>query len=193
MPTPNKGESKSDFIERCVPAVIKEGYPKDQAVAICYSIWKREKKENSFFEQRSEYNLGIYQSDDSSSLICDDKKVLILKNNNDESICNIPLLLYGDQYAYGYIELNRPYPINNWNEYSYYKEQHQFTTNDWIENGWKFPLFAYPIIKYDLFNLPKGIIYPKELKEYLVDAERYINESGDVQIEERIIGDEDGR
>ena len=44
MPVPKPGESKKDFIGRCVPIVISEGRPKDQSIAICYSIWKRNKK-----------------------------------------------------------------------------------------------------------------------------------------------------
>lgn len=40
MPTPNKDESKEKFISRCIPYVMKEGKDKDQATAMCYSIWK---------------------------------------------------------------------------------------------------------------------------------------------------------
>jgi len=42
MPSPPKeDESKSDFIKRCVPVYVSEGYPKDQAVAMCYSMWRK--------------------------------------------------------------------------------------------------------------------------------------------------------
>lgn len=41
MPVPSSKETKNDFISRCVPIVINEGRSKDQAVAICYSIWKK--------------------------------------------------------------------------------------------------------------------------------------------------------
>lgn len=37
MPIP--GESKDDFISRCIPVVIGEGKDQDQAAAICYSYW----------------------------------------------------------------------------------------------------------------------------------------------------------
>lgn len=44
---PSKNESKEDFIKRCVSAEISAGYEQDQAVAICYSIWKdRGRKKN---------------------------------------------------------------------------------------------------------------------------------------------------
>ena len=41
MPTPHKGETKKDFLERCIPMVINEGTAKDsdQAVAICSAMF----------------------------------------------------------------------------------------------------------------------------------------------------------
>ena len=46
MPKPNKGESESDFVSRCIPVVIEEGTTKDpkQAAAICHSLWSEGKK-----------------------------------------------------------------------------------------------------------------------------------------------------
>jgi len=43
MPVPKEGESRSDFISRCIPFVIHEGTTKDpkQAAAICHSIWRK--------------------------------------------------------------------------------------------------------------------------------------------------------
>jgi hypothetical protein len=48
MPTPNKKEKKKDFIDRCIPVVIKDGNAKDnkQAVAVCNSIWSEHLKES---------------------------------------------------------------------------------------------------------------------------------------------------
>jgi hypothetical protein len=37
---PSGGESQDAFISRCIPVLIKEGKPDDQAAAICYSYWK---------------------------------------------------------------------------------------------------------------------------------------------------------
>ena len=37
---PEGGESEDEFIGRCIPALITEGYEQDQAVAICYSTWQ---------------------------------------------------------------------------------------------------------------------------------------------------------
>lgn len=44
MPDPSEGETEKDFMERCVPEVVKEGKPQDQAVAICYSKWENKDK-----------------------------------------------------------------------------------------------------------------------------------------------------
>lgn len=48
MPYPKEGESKSDYISRCIPYVMKEGTAKDnkQAAAICYSMWEKNKNES---------------------------------------------------------------------------------------------------------------------------------------------------
>ena len=43
MPTPKANEKKKDFMYRCVPEVIKEGYKSEQAIAIC----------SKYFENRS--------------------------------------------------------------------------------------------------------------------------------------------
>jgi len=45
MPKPQPDEKESDFINRCIPFVIKEGTAKDeiQAAAICYNLWKQHK------------------------------------------------------------------------------------------------------------------------------------------------------
>lgn len=41
MPTPNPGESRADFVDRCIPIVIDEGTAEDgaQAAAICHSMF----------------------------------------------------------------------------------------------------------------------------------------------------------
>lgn len=46
MPTPNKGETEKEFIGRCIPYMMNENpdMKQDQAVAICYSYWEKEKK-----------------------------------------------------------------------------------------------------------------------------------------------------
>lgn len=50
MPTPNKGETKENYIQRCIPYLVKEGKPQDQAIAICHSMWKQ-KRESTLIEK----------------------------------------------------------------------------------------------------------------------------------------------
>jgi len=41
MPTPKPYERQEDFINRCIPELIeKEDRPRDEATAVCYSIWQ---------------------------------------------------------------------------------------------------------------------------------------------------------
>lgn len=44
MPDPKKGEKKDNFMSRCIPILVKEGKPSDQAVAICSSMYDQYKK-----------------------------------------------------------------------------------------------------------------------------------------------------
>lgn len=37
---PRAGEGEDDFIGRCIPKLLSEGYDQDQAAAICYSTWR---------------------------------------------------------------------------------------------------------------------------------------------------------
>ena len=39
--SPSPGEPKDEFISRCIPVLKGEGYPDDQAAAICYSTWEQ--------------------------------------------------------------------------------------------------------------------------------------------------------
>lgn len=41
MPTPRKGEKQAGWMTRCIPVLIREGKKRDQAVAICGSMWRR--------------------------------------------------------------------------------------------------------------------------------------------------------
>ena len=49
MPTPKKDEKQKEFISRCIPVVMDDGTADNQAqaVAICYSIWRRSKEDKS--------------------------------------------------------------------------------------------------------------------------------------------------
>ena len=44
MPKPKPQEKKKDFMMRCVPEVINEGYKTEQAIAICSRYYERNSK-----------------------------------------------------------------------------------------------------------------------------------------------------
>ncbi len=44
MPTPAPYERRDKFLERCIPMLIDEGKPPDQAVAICNSMFEDKRK-----------------------------------------------------------------------------------------------------------------------------------------------------
>lgn len=42
MPNPIKGETEKDFLKRCIHELIKkEDYGQKQAIAICYSMYRK--------------------------------------------------------------------------------------------------------------------------------------------------------
>lgn len=53
MPTPGKNESEKEFIGRCIPFMLKEkpDMKQDQVVAICYSLWEKDKKSESIIKR----------------------------------------------------------------------------------------------------------------------------------------------
>lgn len=44
LPTPQQGESQSEFMGRCIPEVMDEADSADQAAAICFSRWREQKR-----------------------------------------------------------------------------------------------------------------------------------------------------
>lgn len=45
---PGAGEKEQDFVSRCIKGEIDSGKDKDQAAAICYSVWGEAKKSEMF-------------------------------------------------------------------------------------------------------------------------------------------------
>lgn len=48
---PESGESEDEFIGRCIPAMMDEGYEQDQAIAICYSTWQNHSSLKPYVDQ----------------------------------------------------------------------------------------------------------------------------------------------
>ena len=55
MPEPRQGESRDDFIGRCIPIVLEHGTAEDQdqAMAVCISMWNQGKRAGMKREYKS--------------------------------------------------------------------------------------------------------------------------------------------
>ena len=50
MPRPNPGETEKEYLKRCIPDLIHEGYGQKQAIAICYNMYgKYQNKDGKLF------------------------------------------------------------------------------------------------------------------------------------------------
>lgn len=55
MPTPSDDETREEWMARCIPYLINEGRERDQAIAICSSMWDN-KVMNNLFNDNNEIN-----------------------------------------------------------------------------------------------------------------------------------------
>ena len=47
MPQPKPGETKKDYLKRCIPELIHEGREQKQSVAICHAIYDKHNNTNN--------------------------------------------------------------------------------------------------------------------------------------------------
>lgn len=78
MPKPKEGETRKEFVSRCIPIVKKEDKSRDikQVTAICYSIWKKENKENKKMTKENKFSVVSRQ--------LGPEKTLVIYLENDE-------------------------------------------------------------------------------------------------------------
>jgi len=62
MPTPNEGETRDQFVKRCVPIVINDGTAKDgkQAVAVCQSMFDQHDQQMSTIDFSADESTDLY-------------------------------------------------------------------------------------------------------------------------------------
>ena len=60
MPKPKAGETRKDFMMRCIPEVIKEGKKRDQAIAICSSYY--EEKDTWYISSFDRFIVNTYMA-----------------------------------------------------------------------------------------------------------------------------------
>ena len=41
MPKPENRETEKEFLKRCIPELINEGYERNQGIAICFSTYRK--------------------------------------------------------------------------------------------------------------------------------------------------------
>ena len=123
--------------------------------------------------EKTKYHRGLYLVKPHASYILKGIKTMILKqkkfNMNDEK-----LLLVDNNYAYGYLELDKPFKINNEKEFKKYSKKHQVTDSEFKKWNWKFPVFAYKIKSFNKFSNLKPVNLPKGIQTFVIDAEKYI-------------------
>lgn len=66
MPTPQSGESRDDFVSRCIPEVLRDetAESQEQAVAICFDIWRRRDNQAAGDDSRYMTLRGLAQTAD---------------------------------------------------------------------------------------------------------------------------------
>lgn len=135
------------------------------------------------------YNTGLYLKQRYTKLIHSGTKTMIIKTEKT-NIENQKLLIFDDEFAYGYIILSKPILINDWKEFRYYRDDHQMPIEECLDMNWTFPVYGYIIEESEFYDKPKGVSLPLLETDILEEAERYINDTGEIIIEDRIIGDE---
>jgi len=63
MPEPRRGETKEQFIPRCVKVVMGEGKTQDQALGQCYGMWKQGKNESTI-NYDVDFSEAVFKDDD---------------------------------------------------------------------------------------------------------------------------------
>ena len=54
---PKAGETQSEFLSRCIPAMIDEGKEQDQAIAMCISMYENKNSAQEQFESYTDLSL----------------------------------------------------------------------------------------------------------------------------------------
>lgn len=95
MPKPRKGESKNDYMSRCIPIVKGEGRRQDQAVAICNSMWERKDHDREEPDVADLRDVEIFASGRWNGVEYDEQDLDEIVTNFEKlrEIHNIPLKL----------------------------------------------------------------------------------------------------
>lgn len=82
--TPRRGESKQDFVSRCISAMSDEGVDdNDQRVAMCHSMWEQAMKKRDTVLKAAEFVLDEYYREDDEATDEIDARVQVFKVDDD--------------------------------------------------------------------------------------------------------------
>lgn len=83
MPKPIAGETRADYLSRCIPAVIEDGAAEDadQAAAICASMWDERDKANAPQIEHKTFPAEIVNIDEERGIV--DAIVAVFGNTDD--------------------------------------------------------------------------------------------------------------
>lgn len=112
MPTPQPGESRDDFLERCIPIVIEDGTAdgQDQAVAVCSSMWEQEqdsvsaedgdmkRKTFTVTQKAIDADAGIYEAMISTEDRDRDGDIILASGAQVDNYLKNPVVLFGHNY-----------------------------------------------------------------------------------------------
>lgn len=95
MPKPSKGESKKDYVSRCIPIVIGEGKPPKEAAGKCYGMYDFYKKKSK--KKKSKKNESLISLPKFSEFITEttqskDDKLQMVKDGF-KNVTNVTLFL----------------------------------------------------------------------------------------------------
>jgi uncharacterized protein len=109
MPKPHDGESKEEFMGRCIPQLIDEGKEQDQAVAVCSSLYDNKDKAVGEINMETKYfSLEVKSSDKeertlegiaTSQIVDRDGDVVMVDGIDLKNFKKNPLILWAHDYS----------------------------------------------------------------------------------------------
>lgn len=121
---------------------------------------------------KKKYHRGLYLVKPHAKLIYDGEKRIVLKQRQYKMSWE-EMVLLDNEYAYGYITLAEPFPIKNVEEFENSQNLHKVTLQEFHDWGWNFPIYGYPVFKFEPFKKPKPVDLPRGIQTFVKEVERY--------------------
>lgn len=82
---PERGESKNEFVSRCISEEINSGKPNDQAIAICLNIWEEENMSSFTRIRKFKKERAFVDSTNADRMMYNDETLELVIRFNDGS------------------------------------------------------------------------------------------------------------